>query len=73
MDNDLEMIPQSEQDQYDQDFAEEAFNRNDWMSLDDFGNYLKDEIKRIYEDIKNGDFSSFDKLSDEVQNELMSD
>ena len=73
MDNELEMNLQSKQDQFDKDIAEVVFNRNDWMSPDEFGNYLKNEIKRIDEDIKNGDFSSFDKLSDEVQNELMSD
>ena len=29
--------------------------------------------EQINEEIRHGDFSSFDKLSDEVQNELMSD
>lgn len=27
---------------------EESFAKNDWMSPDEFGNYLKEEIKRIY-------------------------
>lgn len=27
---------------------EESFDKNDWMSPDEFGKHLKDEIKRIY-------------------------
>lgn len=68
MDNELEMNPQSEQDQFDKDIAEDALNRNDWMSPDEFGNYLKEELKRMYShinvDIRNGDFSSFDRLNE---------
>lgn len=56
-----------------QERIKEAFDRNDWLIHDEFGNYLKAEIRHIYESIKRGDFSSSDKLTQEMQNAQMSE
>lgn len=32
-----------------QERIDEAFDRNDWMTPDEFGEYLRDELNRIYE------------------------
>lgn len=56
LDEEYKIILDQESKQIGKSRIEESFARNDWMSPDEFGNYLKGEIKRVYDAITFDEF-----------------
>lgn len=69
----IELTPNSRPNNLEKDPVEAAFDRNDWLKPNEFGNYLKEELMRLNEEIQHSNFTSFDRLTEEIQNELMSE
>lgn len=52
----IELTPKSGPNNLEKDPVEAAFDRDDWLTPNKFGNYLKDELMRLNEEIQHRSF-----------------